>query len=149
VVPSRRSVVIDDIQPKPLLEFLGSLSFGGMLGGGIAALIYTLLIFPSVSSAPFVPFLIGGAFIGAALHRPLDILWNMLIGPVFRSATTEIQVRKPYRYRRRGLITQKRFNELAEAIITDDILGRPISHQSSHPNLQNTTARSPKRFLSS
>lgn len=140
---------MDDIKPKTLPEFLGSLSFGGMLGGGLAALIYSLLIFPSVSSAPFVPFLVGGAFIGTALHRPLDILWNMLVGPVFRSATTEIQVRKLNRYRRRGLISQKRFNELAETIITDDILGRPISHHPSHQNLQSTTARSPRRFLSS
>lgn len=138
-----------DIQPKSLPEFLGSLSFGGMLGGGIAALIYTLLIVPSVSSAPFMPFLVGGAFIGSALHRPLDIIWNMLIGPVFRSATTEIQVRKLSRYMRRGLISQKRFNELVEIIITDDILGRPISDHSSRQDLRNSTNRSSRRFPSS
>ena len=136
-----------DIQPKTLPEFLGSLSFGGMLGGGIAALIYTLLIVPSVSSAPFMPFLVGGAFIGSALHRPLDIIWNMLIGPVFRSATTEIQVRKLNRYRRRGLISQKRFNELVEIIITDDILGRPISDHASRQDFGNRTNRSSRRLL--
>lgn len=140
---------MDDIQPKSLPEFLGSLSFGGMLGGGLAALIYSLLIFPSVSSAPFVPFLVGGAFIGAALHRPLDILWNMLIGPAFRSATAENRLRKLYRYRRSGLITQKKFNELAEAIITDDILGKPISDHASYQVSLNEAARFFRRFLSS
>jgi hypothetical protein len=140
-------MVMDDNQPRTLFELISSLSFGGMLGGGFAAMMYSLLISPSFSAAPFVPFLLGGALIGTALQRPLDILWNTLVGPVFKLGTTEIQVRKLNRYKRRGLISQEKYNELAEKIIADDILGSPSSSYPSHQSLGNTTARRSKRFL--
>jgi hypothetical protein len=103
-------------------QFLGSLTFGGMLGGGLAALIYALVIFPAASTSPLGPFLISGILIGSALHKPIEVVWNFIIGPVFRLAKAEMQILKLYRYKHRGLISEEKFNEFANIIITKDIL---------------------------
>jgi hypothetical protein len=102
-------------------RFLGSLSFGGMFGGGLAGLVHVLWL--SASGVPFVQFVFSGMLIGSALHRPIALGWEHFFGPLAEHGTTLIQIRKLRYYADRGLIRPEKLEELFTGIVEDDIRG--------------------------
>lgn len=104
-----------------LSEFANSLTFGGMLGGGTAALLYS--IYPALSTLPFGAFFLSGVLLGSALHKPIDYAWKLFVSPLANLGQSKIQLLKLDYYRREGLITKKKYLKLAEKIIEKDILG--------------------------
>ena len=101
-------------------RFLGSLTFGGMLGGGLAGLVHTLWL--TGSTTAFEPLVISGILLGSALHKPISIAWDHFLGPVARLGSSLIEVRKLQYYADRGLISPEKFHELIGRVIEDDIL---------------------------
>ncbi len=108
---------------RPLLALLGSLTFGALLGGGLAGLFYTCIVIPSAPAIPFTPFFASGLFLGSALHKLIEGAWNLMLGPIFKMGKTEIQLFKLHRYAKRGLVSQATYCKLADMIIREDILG--------------------------
>jgi len=118
---------------RPLLGLLGSLTFGALLGGGLAGLFYTLIVIPSSSAIPFTPFFISGLFLGSALHKLIEGAWNLMLGPIFKMGKTEIQIFKLNRHARRGLIDEATYLKLADMIIKEDILGDRVYCENQLP----------------
>jgi hypothetical protein len=107
---------------EAITEFVGSLTFGGMLGGGLAALFYSLIISSILPSVPFEIFLLSGILLGSALHKPVDMFWKLFLSPIAKLGKTEIQLQKLNHYQSRGLINKKQYLKMAEKIIEKDIL---------------------------
>ena len=113
-------------------RFLGSLTFGGMFGGGLAGLLHTLWL--TGSTTAFEPLVFSGILFGSALHKPISIAWDHFLGPVARLGSSLIELRKLKYYADRDMITSEKFRELIGKVIEDDILASSESKRLLPPD---------------
>jgi hypothetical protein len=107
-----------------ILKLLGSFSFGGALGAGLAGLAQNLALL-GTATTDVVPVFLTGAFLGTALWRPVESAWSFFVAPRVRRIRLERAEKALREYREKGLITSEQVNELMGRLLEQDLAVPP------------------------
>jgi hypothetical protein len=101
-----------------ILGFLRSLSFGGLLGGGVAYLIclkYPQLLVEKTTPEMAVIF---GSLLGASLHRAIDaLIVQGLLPPFGRTVHYYTKLAEARFLKRNGIITERECNQIEKGLL--------------------------------
>lgn len=105
---------------KQSRELIGSVIFGGLLVAGLACLLHNLIDSSPQALIQLDTFFNWGIWIGFALHKPVNELWNLFLGPIAQLGQSQIQLQKLYYLYRKNEIDPRQYVQLAKKIIEKD-----------------------------
>lgn len=108
--------------PGLLLSLLRSLSFGGLLGGGLAGLLALMLNMFGIS-IPFEASVLTGTLLGGGLHRVVGRVWDYFAGTIASPRVLESELHRLLQLHDQGLLSDAKFIELTDKVIERRMLG--------------------------
>lgn len=107
-----------------LYGFLRALSFGGLVGSGLAILLYILFPQIFVGYISFQFMLVFGGLLGAAAHRGIDaLIIRGMLYPFSRFTTFYGKLVQIELLKRRGIIDNRSYQRIKKEITTKYFLG--------------------------
>jgi hypothetical protein len=110
--------------PDKLLEFFRSLTFGGLVGIGIAVFIYVRYKAALSGIVEFKIFASLGCALGTIAHRGIDRTMRAVFGPVGRFIADYEKFVELAVLRQRGLITEDVQKEIMNKLVRQRFLGK-------------------------
>lgn len=103
--------------PPGLILFIRSLGFGGLLGCGVACILF--LIFPQIFPAFITLNTVAtvGGIVGTSFHRVIDnVIVKQILGPISANITYVGKLIQIEHMKKRGMITEETSLELKDKL---------------------------------